>query len=349
MRNRYIRKNKSHKAKILILILIILLSSFFSFKYYISTLEKAVDEKDNSEITFDIKIGETTKNVSTRLKEENLIKNSFYFEYISKKEDLSGKIQAGRFTLTKSQDLRSILKTLSSPPKLKILTIQEGLRNRDIDKRLKDLGLIEEGDFIKAINSFSGYHYYPFLKEGQSLEGYIFPDTYHFDLSNFKIDQVIYRAVDNFEKKLNQVVNESSPQTIFEAITKSKRSLDEIIIMASIIEKEVFGKEDRRLVSGILWKRLDNNWTIGADATLLYTKTDNIITKADLEKDDPYNSRKLRGLPPTPIANPSLDSIIASVFPKESEYWFYLNTKKTGETIFSKTNDEHNANRAKHL
>jgi UPF0755 protein len=155
--------------------------------------------------------------------------------------------------------------------------------------------------------------------------------------------------MDNFEKKLNSKTEESGDSTLFQAIEKSGRSLNEVITMASIIEKEVFGDRDRKIVSGILWKRLDNGWFIGADATLLYQKNDNTITKQDLEQNSPYNTRNTKGLPPTPISNPSLQSIVAAIFPTETDYWFYLNDLNTGETIFAKTNEEHNLNRAKHL
>jgi UPF0755 protein len=118
--------------------------------------------------------------------------------------------------------------------------------------------------------------------------------------------------------------------------------------MASIFEDEVFGSENRKMVSGILWKRLDNNWPLGADATLLYGKKNNIITVEDLNTDSPYNTRKNQGLPPGPICSPSVSSIEAAMFPKESPYWFYL-TDKDGNVIYASSNEEHNQNRAKYL
>jgi len=119
--------------------------------------------------------------------------------------------------------------------------------------------------------------------------------------------------------------------------------------MASIIENEVFGAENRKIVSGILWKRFENSWPLGADITLLYTKEDRKITAEDLASDSPYNTRKLQGLPPGPISNPSLESIEAAMFPKESSYWFYLTDPDNGEVIYAKSNEEHNQNRAKYL
>jgi UPF0755 protein len=119
--------------------------------------------------------------------------------------------------------------------------------------------------------------------------------------------------------------------------------------MASIIEREVLSLKDKKIVSGLLWKRYSSGWLIDADAALLYLKNDNIITRADLDSDSPYNIRKFKGLPPTPIANPGLASIEAALNPTDSAYWFYLTTLDTGEVIYARTNDEHNQNKFKYL
>ncbi|MDX9970867.1 MAG: endolytic transglycosylase MltG [Candidatus Gracilibacteria bacterium] len=345
-RNLRIKRKKSGTFKIFLLLgVIFILGAFF----YIPTLAHPIDENDSSVVNFDVKLGQGLKKVSENLKDEGLIKSSYFFIYLANKEGLEEDLKAGRFELSKSYDAKKMIQTLKSTPKLSVVTIQEGLRIKDIDKRLKDLGLSNEGDFIKATQNFNGYSYYTYLNEGQNLEGFLFPDTYYFDPVTFKPEKFIYDSMDNFEKKLNLKTKESGEKTLFEAIKSSGRSLNEIIIMASIIEKEVFGEKDRKMVSGILWKRLDSGWFIGADATLLYEKDDNKITKQDLEKDSPYNTRNKKGLPPTAISNPSLESIIAAIFPIESEYWYYLNALDTGETIYAKTNEEHNLNRAKHL
>lgn len=341
-----IKPKKSSKIKFLLILAIFLgIGSYF----YIPSLGNAVDQNDETVLNFDVKFGQGLKAVSENLKKEGLIKSSYYFLYQANKKGLEENLKAGRFELSKSYNVDELLNKLAAPPKLSVVTIQEGLRIKDIDKRLKELGLAEEGALSEATKNFKGFSYYPYLKEGQNLEGFLFPDTYFFDPVTFKAEKFIYDSMDNFEKKLNAKTDESGEKTLFEAVKDSGRSLSDIIIMASIIEKEVFGERDRKIVSGILWKRLDNGWFIGADATLLYEKDDNKITKKDLEKDSPYNTRNRKGLPPTAISNPSLESIRAAIFPIESEYWYYLNALDTGETIYAKTNDEHNINRTKHL
>ena len=186
--------------------------------------------------------------------------------------------------------------------------------------------------------------YYKFLDKkiletlASPLEGYIYPDTYFLDPADFKPEDLIYLTLDNFEKKITELPK-----------SQSKYSFHQIITMASIIENEVRNFSDRKMVSGILWKRLENAWPLGADATLLYITNDRKITSEDLEIDSPYNTRKYAGLPPGPVSNPSIESITAAIFPEQSNYWFYLTTLDTGEVIYAETNEEHNANRKKYL
>lgn len=120
--------------------------------------------------------------------------------------------------------------------------------------------------------------------------------------------------------------------------------------MASIIEREVISNEDMALVSGVLWQRFDDDVGLAADATVRYAldKWDAPLTAADLQSDSPYNTRRFKGLPPGPISNPGLRALIASVRPEASDFYYYLSSP-SGETIFSRTLDEHNTNKAKHL
>lgn len=317
--------------------------------YYNHSIYAPIDEDNKEQISFRIEKGQSSKEIASALKDADLIRSKTSFYLYVKSEQLAEKILAGRFVLNKSMNVPEIIENLSTlSSSQSVITIQEGLKIRDIDEKLKELGLTNKGDFIAAVKSFNGWQYYDFLDAAKlsnldlPLEGYIYPDTYFLDPVDFKADDLIYLALDNFENKLATLDLNNSP------IYKNY-SLEEIITMASIIENEVFGVNDRKLVSGLLWKRLENGWTIGADATLIYIKDDNIITSSDLQSDSPYNTRKNAGLPPGPISNPSTESISAALFPTASEYWFYLTTLDTGEVIYAKTNDEQNVNRSKYL
>ncbi|MFA6305750.1 MAG: endolytic transglycosylase MltG [Candidatus Gracilibacteria bacterium] len=335
--------------KALFTILAILLINIFVFtKAYFNNTQNPVDISDTKEISFTVKKNSSLREIANTLEGKELIKSSVAFYVYGKLHGTAKKLIAGRFILNKSMTAEEIANTLTDSSKSEfIITIQEGLTVNDIDKKLTEMKMIKAGEFISAVKNFNGWQYYAFLDKNtlsQSaipLEGYLYPDTYYLDPSDFKPSDLIYKALDNFEKKWETAVNANS--TILK-----KYSIPEIITMASIIEKEIMISTDRKLVSGILWKRLENGWMLGADATLLYEKDNNKITQEDLQKDSPYNTRKIKGLPPTPICNPSLDSISAALNPEQSNFWFYLSAKD-GTTIYSKTNEEHSANKAKYL
>jgi UPF0755 protein len=337
------RSQKTLKYFLLLIILIIATSLFLYFQYN-SSINTPVDPSDDTPVSFQIRKGETPKQIAKNLELVDLIHNEFTFYLYLKFNDLGQNIIAGRFLLNKTMTAPQIIETISDPAQAEfIIIIQEGLMIRDIDEKLADLGLIEHNDFIQAAKSFDGWEYYSFLDQQTlqtlkiPIEGYLYPDTYFLDPEEFQPHDLIYLAMDNFEQKTAELLPEISRHTVHEIIT-----------MASLIENEVFGAEDRKIVSGILWKRLENDWTLGADAALLYITDDREISAEDLEIDSPYNIRKVPGLPPGPISNPGLESIEAAAHPTETEYWFYLTTEKS-EVIYSITNDEHNENKAKYL
>lgn len=338
------RKKGISKGTIAILVALIAIPLFF-YSQYQKDINTPVDETSDTTVHFRIDRGESAKTIGKKLEEEGLIRNARSFYIYIKRNEPEINILAGRFPLSPKMTVPEIIKTITSPSKAEfVITILEGHMIRDIDKRLVKMDLISPGDFKTAVRNFDDWDRYDFLDREKlsrldlPLEGYIFPDTYFLNPNDFHSNELIHKALNNFERRFAGVRNQIS-----------ERSIHEIITMASIIEIEVFGREDRKLVSGILWKRLENGWRLDADATLLYIKNDRTITAADLQSDSPYNTRKLRGLPPGPVSNPGLESIEAAINPTPSNYWFYLNRQDTGETIFAETNDEHNRNRARYL
>ena len=172
------------------------------------------------------------------------------------------------------------------------------------------------------------------------LEGFLFPDTYFIDSANFTVESFTRTLLENFDAKWTDEM-----QAAMEA---ESRSIREMVIVASMIEKEVRTEKDLSLVSGIIWKRLDNDWMLGIDATLLYTQNDGELSPEDLANDNPYNTRLNTGLPPTAIGNPGLASLQAALVPEISDYWFYL-TDDEGDVHYAVTNEEHEANKAEYL
>ncbi len=343
---------KSKKGYIfLILIAILIISGYLLYNDYKKDIYTPVDINDNGNYSFQIKKGETIREIAANLEDKELIRDKDSFYLYSRLKNIGEEVIAGRFVLNKNKNVPEIIEIILDPSMAEsVITIQEGLRARDIDEKLADTGLVSPGEFLNEVKNFAGYEYYDFLEPETvshleyPVEGYLYPDTYFLDPSDFQPHDLIYMAMDNFEKKLAEIDFEAEPSKV-----RDTYSLKEVLTMASIIENEVFGEEDRKIVSGILWKRLENGWTLGADATLLYITEDRKITSEDLEIDSPYNTRKNKGLPPGPISNPGIESIMAAYYPVETEYWFYLTTPDTGEVIYAVTNEEHNINRDKYL
>ncbi len=179
-----------------------------------------------------------------------------------------------------------------------------------------------------------------FVGLAEKEEGYLFPDTYFFP-TNARAVEIISTLKENFYKKTNPLENK---------IKLFGKTKEQIIIMASIIEKEAGSPDDRRIICGILWKRLKLGIPLQVDATFLYTlgKRSDQLTGADLKTDTPYNTYTRRGLPIAPIGNPGIDAILAAIEPEDSPYLFYL-SDSSGEMHYAKNFDEHRANKAKFI
>ncbi|MFC1655946.1 endolytic transglycosylase MltG [Patescibacteria group bacterium] len=324
---------------------IILLIIGVGYIYY--TIYIPVDSNDTENISFVIDRGSSVNEVTNELKEEGLIKCKISFYGYVRLYGFDTKITAGRYVLNKSMDVPEILETIMTPTLSEtVVTIQEGLTISDIDDKLTELTLVQDGEFEAAVKQFNEYETYDFLDREKiedlefPLEGYLYPDTYYVDAIDFNSNRLIEKMLNNFETKFATV------EDLFDAQDKS---LHDIITMSSILQREVRTEKDLAIVAGILWKRFDSGWHIGADATILYVTKKKTIDVEDLEVDSPYNTRLHVGMPPGPISNPDIEHIEASIMPEDSDYWYYLTTLDTGEVIYGRNNDEHNTNKAKYL
>lgn len=277
-----------------------------------------VDKSMTEPIVFLVKKGDGLNQIAENLQEHNLIKNKYFFiGYTLFKKQEKGLI-AGEYQISYSMNVPEILAKIYYGDRIKkMITIIEGWTVKDIEQKLS-MGKIDP-----------------------SLEGYLFPDTYEI-YPDDNLEDIIKKMQDNFNQKMTAEIRQE--------IISQEKTLEQIIIMASILEKEVQTLEDKKVVSGILWKRMDNNMLLQADATITYLTgaKSTEITKEELAINSPYNTYKYRGLPPGPISNPGLNSILAAIHPVKTKYWFYLSTPEA-ETIFSTTLAEHEAARQKYL
>lgn len=318
-----------------------------------------VEKYSQKETIFNIKKGDGLFDISSNLKKEGLINSKFLFNYTATVRNIQNNLQAGEYALSPTMSISKILKIINQGETVKQeITIIEGWGLGDIGQYLESKGLFQAEEFFE-IAGFQNLNYpkakdspepkdfseeFGFLKEkpkNVGLEGYLFPDTYEIDEEE-GIENIIRKTLRNFDKKFNLELRKK--------VEEQGRSLYQVLTMASLLEKEVKTYEDKKNVASILWKRLRNGWPLQVDASVIYLtgKKSLSLTKEDLEKDSLYNTYKYLGLPLGPICNPGLDSIKATIYYEENPYWFYLTTPE-GETIFSKTLEEHNTNKWKYI
>ncbi|MBP6855658.1 MAG: endolytic transglycosylase MltG [Candidatus Pacebacteria bacterium] len=272
--------------------------------------------------------------IADALLEKELIHSRLLFLLYSYVSGSYSKYQPGVYAVAPSSSLREIIKLLIGGPKDVTVTIIPGMTLREIDEMLAQNGVIATGTLLKtAPSTFKDT--IRSLKNAKTLEGFLMPDTYRFKGSS-DVEEVIETILANFKKENNSL----SYQTL---------------IKASLIEKEVPQDDDRVIVAGIIEKRLAMGMPLQIDATVRYWACGERFTncgsfrRSDFSTDSPYNTYIYKGLPPAPICNPSQSAIDAARSPKASPFLYYLSDPQTSKTIFSKTLEEHNKNRALYL
>ncbi len=245
------------------------------------------------------------------------------------------------------------------------IRIIEGWPNQEIAEYLEKQGIVTKEIFLKTASNFNSLEYQSRLpmEAQKNLQGFLYPNTYR--LFKSITNRVITPDADAAQIVIKKLLNEffNKLPTDAESLAKQQGlSLYQAITLASIVEKETgrnaltpnaknLLEEERKLVAGIFYNRLKIKMALQSDATINYItgKNDPSATLADLEIDSPYNTYKYAGLPPTPIANPSLSSILAVLNPTKTDYLYFLHKQPTGEPVYAKTFDEHVKNKVRYL
>lgn len=268
-----------------------------------------------------------TKTAQT-LEEAGVIRVSQALVVMARLENIS--LKAGTYLFEDTQTLSEVTQRLRKGDYGDVytrITIPEGSNNKEIEKILQ-----------RKLENFNSEMFRTLTK---SKEGYLFPDTYAV-LPETNTESMVKIMEQEFRKKIAPLAP---------ALAASKRSLEDIVIMASLIEKEAGNNNDeQKIVSGILWKRLDKGMALQVDAPFLYIqgKTSAQLSIADLRKDGPYNTYTRTGLPPTAIGNPGMNALVAALHPKSSLYFYYLHDTKGG-IHYGVTHDEHVRNKQRYL
>lgn len=315
-----------------ILLLVLLIVGFSSFLVY-KEGSLPVDKADDTSKIFIIEPGSGVNRIADDLDKEDFIRSKLVFYFVVKLNGLENKIQAGDFRLSRSMSAPEIAMTLTKGTLDQWVTIIEGLRKEEIAQILSEKLGIDAEEFIQL-----------------GREGYLFPDTYLIPKGSSS-ENVLAILQSNFDKKYTPDMQSIAAQ---KGLTD-----EEVIILASLVEKEARSFENKVKVASIIVKRYKKGWSLDLDATIQYALGYNPIKKTwwkkavnhdDLSTTSPYNTYKKVGLPPTAICNPGLDSINAVLqADPNTPYWFYISSRDGTTMHYGRTLEEHNSNIEKYL
>ncbi len=303
---------------------------------------------DDTPVTFVIEPGETAADIAARLEEEGFVSDAELFRRYAQYHELDAGIEAGAFTLRQTMTIPQIAQALQSGQRPEqSITIQEGLRLEQVAAEVAEQTDILQEDFLTLAtigwrdNDFT-FDFLTDLPPDATLEGFLFPETYRLPENPTALD-ILARMLETFDARV--------PAEMQTAAANQGLNVYELVILASIVEREAVLDTERPLIAGVYHNRVANGWFLNADPTIQYAlnQMDDwwpVLTLQDLELDSAYNTYRNVGLPPRPICSPGLASIQASAYPTETDYFFFLAdcVKNDGSHLFAVTREEHNAN-----
>ena len=347
---------KIMKYFMIALLVIVLVGGFFTWNY-IKGETQPVDTAQTELVSFEIEQGASVKEVSKALEKEGIIRNSKLFNFYLKFKNVSG-FKSGLYHVSKSMTLDEIIAELSGQGKdkdqnaTKVL-IREGEQLTDIAKEVEKstkysaedfMAKVQDEDFLRYLvqkfpklltQSYNGY------QVKYVLEGYLFPATY--DMNDSKTLQML---ITEMVAKTDEVMSK-----YYDKILASDYTLQEIMAMASLIEKEGTKLEDRKKISSVFHNRIKENMKLQTDVSVQYALGEHkeALSLSDLEVDSPYNLYQNYGVGPGPYNSPSEDSIVAALEPEKTDYLYFLADIHTKEIYYAKTYEEHLELKAKYI
>lgn len=278
--------------------------------------------------------------VADALYDAGLIANRSEFLNEVRRTNAEASLKSGTYEFVTGVDQSAIIQQLTTGPAMAVtITVPEGYTLSDIAALVEEKAGIPAADFLAQAKASNYVADYPFLADvsNDSLEGYLFPKTYGFPTSDVTADDVIRAMLDQFQTEVSSIDFDSCIAQIQERYGVSVNE-DDIITMASIIEREAASDDQRADIASVFYNRLEQGMMLQSDATLVYS-LGRSVTAEDLQVDDPYNTYTREGLTPTPICSPGLPSIQAAANPSQTAYLYFYITPDTVQ--FSETYDEH--------
>ncbi len=307
-----------------------------------SAIYAPADPGNTERVRFTVPAGSTAGGLGGSLADAGLITSADRWKLFLKMSGEGACLKAGDFELHRAMPMPEIMETLCGVPLADDVpfTVVEGWRIRDIDAALAAEGYISAGEYTALAEGYDALEL-PFEPSGPTLEGYLFPDTYQVSPSGFEAAEFIERQVGTFWERFGESY----------ANGYGDYDLHEVVVVASMLEREEPTPSNRPTTAGIIYKRLGGGWALGIDATSHYTLEDwndrNGFVRQLKDPDDPYNTRLRKGLPPTAIGSPGIESLEASVAPVETEWWYYLHDA-SGQVHWARNGREHERNRARY-
>ena len=347
---------KIMKYFMIALLVIVLVGGFFTWNY-IKGETQPVDTAQTELVSFEIEQGASVKEVSKALEKEGIIRNSKLFNFYLKFKNVSG-FKSGLYHVSKSMTLDEIIAELSGQGKdkdqnaTKVL-IREGEQLTEIAKEVEKstkysaedfMAKVQDEDFLRYLvqkfpklltQSFNGY------QVKYVLEGYLYPATY--DMNDSKTLQML---ITEMVAKTDEVMSK-----YYDKILASDYTLQQIMALASLIEKEGTKLEDRKKISSVFHNRIKKNMKLQTDVSIQYVLGEHkeALSLSDLEVDSPYNLYQNYGVGPGPYNSPSEDSIVAALEPEKTDYLYFLADIHTKEIYYAKTYEEHLELKAKYI
>jgi UPF0755 protein len=310
--------------------IVFLLAVFFTLAFALFLVSPA--DKAAGDQVFVVKEGQSLREAAEELEEKGIVKSRRLFVLWAKLTGQTKQIKAGEYALSARMAPVGILKKLQKGMVITYaVTIPEGYTMEQIADLLESKGLVKKAQFLNLARDPKVLSHYG--TPGPSLEGYLFPDTYHFSRGLPPLT-----LIDAMVKRFWQIVG-----PLKERADEVKMKMEDVVILASIVEKETGRPEERPAIASVFLNRLKRGMRLESDPTVIFGlgAFDGNLKKDDLTRETPYNTYVIRGLTPGPIANPGLDAIKAVLYPARTDYLYFV-SKNDGSHYFSKTLAEHN-------
>jgi UPF0755 protein len=321
-------------VKLVVIIIFLLAIALIGAIFYLESLGNPYKPNDDTIIQVEIPEGATIDNIADILEKNGVIGSSAEFKVYARVKKFSNKFQAGSYALSADMSADDIAETLEKGKTDMIsVTIPEGYTEYDVADKLSSLGIVNKDVFIKELESSKWRKQYSFLKDAQKgdhiLEGYLFPSTYMVSKTE-SADQIIKQMLDKYKTVFTDKYEARAKELGY--------SENEIIIIASIIEKECGADKDRKNVASVIYNRLDIGKNLQMDSTIQYALSLESERKDELSNKDTtlkseYNTYKHSGLPAGPICSPGESSIKAALYPAKTNYLYFVLSDKLDNTM----------------